>query len=134
MSMDRRAFLRNAGLLAAGVVAANQLEVVERLGWRRRFFSLWAAPTLWGDGVHDDAPALNALFRGEKINDRTGGMVRVHGHMVSLSNGHFMLSEPLDLSHCRDATITNNFFHFTGKRAAIHLEHLSDREFIGVRS
>lgn len=40
--MHRRDFLRRASLLAAGVVAADQLDLVERLGWRRRFFSGWS--------------------------------------------------------------------------------------------
>ena len=36
--MDRRKFLRNASLIAAGVVAADQLEILERLTWKRRLF------------------------------------------------------------------------------------------------
>lgn len=40
--MDRRAFLRGASLIAAGV-AVDQLELVERLGWTRRFFPGWRA-------------------------------------------------------------------------------------------
>ena len=37
--MNRRDWLRGAALLTAGVVAADQLELVERLGWKRRFFA-----------------------------------------------------------------------------------------------
>ena len=40
--MDRRLFLRNTSLLAAGVVAADQLELLERLTWKRRFWSGWS--------------------------------------------------------------------------------------------
>jgi hypothetical protein len=36
--MDRRTWLRNAALIAAGAVAADQLDLLERLTWRRRFF------------------------------------------------------------------------------------------------
>ena len=36
--MNRREFLKHAGLIAAGAVAADQLELLDRLGWRRRFF------------------------------------------------------------------------------------------------
>lgn len=36
--MDRRAFLRNSALITSGVVAADQLELLDRLGWVRRFF------------------------------------------------------------------------------------------------
>lgn len=36
--MDRRQFFRNATLIAAGTVAADQLELLERLTWKRRCF------------------------------------------------------------------------------------------------
>ena len=38
-------------------------------------------PTLWADGVHDDAPALNALYRGEQVYARaTGRLVGTLSH------------------------------------------------------
>ena len=37
--MNRREWLRGAALISAGVVAADQLDLVERLGWKRRFFA-----------------------------------------------------------------------------------------------
>lgn len=37
--IDRRTFLRRAAVLTTGVVAADQLDLIERLGWRRRFFA-----------------------------------------------------------------------------------------------
>lgn len=36
--MNRRDFLRRSALIAAGAVAADQLELLDRLGWVRRFF------------------------------------------------------------------------------------------------
>jgi hypothetical protein len=36
--MDRRQFLKNAALIAAGAIAGDQLSLLERLGWKRRFF------------------------------------------------------------------------------------------------
>lgn len=36
--MNRRDFLRRASMIAAGAVAADQLELLDRLGWVRRFF------------------------------------------------------------------------------------------------
>jgi hypothetical protein len=39
--MNRRDFLRRSALIAAGAVAADQLELIERLGWRRKFFAGW---------------------------------------------------------------------------------------------
>lgn len=43
--MDRREFLRRAALIAAGTVAVDQLDLLDRLGWVRRFFPGWSAPT-----------------------------------------------------------------------------------------
>jgi hypothetical protein len=42
--MDRRDFLRRAGLIAAGAVAADQLDLIERMGWRRKLFPGWSPP------------------------------------------------------------------------------------------
>lgn len=36
--MNRRAFLRNIALIGGGVVAADQLELLDRLGWVRTMF------------------------------------------------------------------------------------------------
>lgn len=36
--MNRRDFLKRLGLATAGIVTADQLEIIERLGWKRRFF------------------------------------------------------------------------------------------------
>lgn len=47
--MNRRDFLRRASLVAAGAVAADQLDLIERLGWRRKFFPGWSAPQRQGD-------------------------------------------------------------------------------------
>jgi hypothetical protein len=43
--MNRRDFLRRAALIAAGAVAADQLDLIERLGWRRKLFPGWTAPS-----------------------------------------------------------------------------------------
>lgn len=40
--LSRRDFLRNAALVAAGTVAANQLDLLDKIGWRRRFFLGWS--------------------------------------------------------------------------------------------
>lgn len=42
--LSRREFLRRSALIAAGAVAADQLELLDRLGWVRRFFPAWGAP------------------------------------------------------------------------------------------
>lgn len=32
--------------------------------------SVSIVPTLWGDGIHDDAPALNAIVQGQRVKNR----------------------------------------------------------------
>lgn len=44
--MERREFLRRSTLIAAGVVAADQLEILDRLGWTRTLFSGWSENVL----------------------------------------------------------------------------------------
>lgn len=43
--MDRRAFLRRAAIASSGIVAADQLELLDRLGWVRRFFNSILLPS-----------------------------------------------------------------------------------------
>lgn len=90
--MDRRDFFRRSAVLAAGVVAADQLELVERLGWKRRFFAGWSEPgkptivsfateggvTNWLDdyeqGTFTPRGSLTPLHY-----TRVGNLVQVHG-------------------------------------------------------
>lgn len=37
--MDRRSFLRRAAIVASGAIAADQLDLIDRLGWVRRLFT-----------------------------------------------------------------------------------------------
>jgi hypothetical protein len=46
--MNRRDFLRRSALITAGVVAADQLELVERLGWTRKLFPGWRPADRFG--------------------------------------------------------------------------------------
>jgi hypothetical protein len=48
--------------------------------------ALASIPKLYGDGVHDDAPALNALLAGEPV-DADGAIAIREGGSVHLKNG-----------------------------------------------
>lgn len=60
-SMDRRTFLRRSALIATGVVAADQLHLLEMLA-PKRLWAGWTAPApapraldiMWSQGVQDD--------------------------------------------------------------------------------
>ena len=72
MSLTRREFLRGmGGILAAGVapafIGADVLMPVKKI-------LLPDTPILWGDGIHDDAPALQAFIRGERVLRASGGL------------------------------------------------------------
>lgn len=60
--MERRQFLRRCALIAAGVVAADQLDVLEMLA-PRRLFAGWSPPQKWGGvGHYWDAKSLADLW------------------------------------------------------------------------
>lgn len=94
-TIDRRTFLRNSSLIAAGVVAAGQLDLLERMTWTRRLWPGWS-PTLWGDGVHNDTPGLQALIDGREVY--VHGLRRaVRGLLVDIPQGTYRITETLHL-------------------------------------
>lgn len=52
---------------------------------------------LWGDGVHDDTEALNALFAGEDVACETAGIVRSADRWVGLNGAKFSISRTVSL-------------------------------------
>jgi len=77
MTMQRREWLRRAALLAMGTVAADQLEILDRLGWSRTMFPSAGVPS----GLVDIAgPSLYSSFHGISgtIVARWGGINVVH--------------------------------------------------------
>lgn len=86
MNLGRRSFLR--GVLTVAVLSA--VEPIVRLAR--------SVPRILGDGVHDDAPGLNALFRGHPV-DIVGDCARIiRGRGVVLQNGLFRTCSTLVLS------------------------------------
>jgi hypothetical protein len=81
MSMNRRSFL--GGFLAVTAVAVAGVPAMAKEA---------AIPTLWGDCIHDDTAALNALF--------AGNPVRVEGEDIIakdafLKGGRFLISDTI---------------------------------------
>lgn len=84
----RRAFL--FGLGAASLVASPKL-IMSRL------------PLLYGDGVHDDAEALNAMFAGKPIKlAETGDTFRPFfsstSEHIALRGGRYRISKPVQFT------------------------------------
>lgn len=82
-SLSRRSFL--GGVLT--VVASSVLPI----------FPAHSLPILYGNGEDDDAPALNALLRGDPFvaEDNTLSVTRVNYHGASIQNGLFAVGSPL---------------------------------------
>lgn len=107
--MNRRDFLRRSALVAAGAIAADQLDLVERLGWKRRLFAGFGlgVPTLYADGVHDDTSAIQAFLCGEKVYDRH--------HLISgnvLRGGQYRITNTLTANAHRNVEIHDAMFDF----------------------
>lgn len=86
-AFSRRLFL--GGLASLGVAATVKTAVF--------------VPTLWGDMIHDDAPALNALFRGEPIRVLNGRAIE--GDRPALVGGRLLLASPLFLKDVSNAVL-----------------------------
>lgn len=78
---DRRSFLK--GVLSLGLVAALPTPIL-----------VLARPTIWADGIHDDAPGLNAMLAGEPFDvaSEAEGLVAAEGE---IRNGIFLISRTI---------------------------------------
>ncbi len=81
MEANRRQFLRGS-LSIVGALALPDFRL-----------SYPDLPVLWGDGVHDDADALNALARGEPFAVESIGLFEYDSGY--LKGGHFLISRPV---------------------------------------
>lgn len=80
INASRRSFL--GGLLALTAVTATGIPAFA------------AIPTLWGDGVHDDTEALNALFSGTPVKVEGENIVASE---AVLKGGVFLISDTIFL-------------------------------------
>lgn len=117
MSFTRRSFLGSLLALSAApaIVRADSLmKVVPMNGL-----------VLWGDGIHDDAEALNALIHGEKVVRRDGAeFFRSPEGGVFLHGGTFLLGSTLVFPHAPDGHALSNLI-LTSKGQGPVLEFLT---------
>lgn len=83
---SRRLFLGGLVGLAASSVVKTRTEI----------------PTLWGDMAHDDAPALNALFRGDPVRVLRGRAIL--GERPMLVDASCLVASTIKIP--KDAAIT----------------------------
>jgi hypothetical protein len=79
MMMNRRGLLLGLGSLLAAPAIVKISSIMPVHDWTE---------TLYGDGIHNDIPALAALLRGQKVRRPWGG-----GERISVVNGVLSIPE-----------------------------------------
>lgn len=89
MESTRRSFLKGLSLATAGLILLPD-------DLPRRLWALGTPLRLWGDGIHDDAPALQAIFDG-RIREVAGAerWVAVSPGLIGIRQGLFRVEKTL---------------------------------------
>lgn len=109
--MNRRGFLRTLGqgtLLVAVAPAIVRVESLMKLPARGGLI-------LWGDSIHDDTLALQALIDRQKVLIANTFLVPQPGVLIG---GSFLVSDTLLIN--RPVTFINNHFLVTHERTPLH--------------
>lgn len=91
--MDRRLFLRNSALLAAGTATLDSLEVIDRIAPRKLFAAWPTMRVLYGDARYDDTLAVEALLTGHPVFD---ARTKTLAPPMHLSKGTYRVTRPVD--------------------------------------
>lgn len=96
--LSRRSFL--GGILAVGTAATlvRSAPLLPR-----------ALPMLWGDGLHDDTAALNALLSGGEFEVSREGLALRKAGMILLREGNFLVSDTISIG-TEGTTIVGGIF------------------------
>lgn len=91
MESTRRSFLKGLGLATAGLILLPE-------DLPRRFWALGAPLRLWGDGIHDDAPALRAIFNGrlKEVINAEQYVWQLNG-ITWIGAGHFRMEDTVTM-------------------------------------
>jgi len=120
MSIDitRRSFLRGIVAVSATAVIANKLPLPN-------------CPILYSDGFHDDAPALNALLRGDEIKIESELVQITSGEFCAIKGGNFLINNTVIFCNKRTG-ISNSMFRtgpdFPKSECMIYLPDYVDLE------
>ena len=82
-TVDRRTFLRGVlTVVGAQVIPANAITL----------------PILYGDGIHDDAPALTALLNDRPYHCENAKIIHQQDTSTQLANGVFLVKTPIKIT------------------------------------
>jgi hypothetical protein len=70
---------------------------------------------LWGDGIHDDADALNAVLRGQDVYSKTD-CLKLDKGTFKIEGGNFYIAKPLDISGCTSGVLANSKIDMKGSK------------------
>ena len=90
MKIERRGFL-GAMLAVAMAPAIIRAESLMKIAPPK----IMAAFTLYGDGLHDDTVAINALLAGNLVQTAAGVLLRPDAGRIFLPVGNYAMSSPL---------------------------------------
>lgn len=83
--MNRRDFFRRSALLSAGIVAANQLELIDRLTWKRSLFPGATFTKRNGLYIATSNPNVDlavSIMYADESEDRPGELPRVGAYSM----------------------------------------------------
>lgn len=121
MEMNRRKFLCWSSAASALILLDPKSVVAKQV------------PQIWGDGVHDDAPGINALLRGQPCQIMTDSVYRTINGKVHLNLGTFLVKSPIIIDKtAADSVITGCTFENRGASACIEIRDVPIEYAIGV--
>lgn len=94
MSISRRGFM---GALLAAAVAPAIVRASSLMPIHVPKIILPSYMTLWGDGLHDDQPALQALIAGGLVVDKAGKLIEPREGTLYLPAGTYAISNAITL-------------------------------------
>lgn len=97
MNVKRRNFLKGSSALVAGAAALAALPALIKIAAPQYF----TYPTLYGDGLHDDTGALQAIYNGHKVIDARSGQVlqATNKTPVVINGGIYKISDTIHIRH-----------------------------------
>jgi hypothetical protein len=105
MNLTRRSFMGSAIVVTALAIVPPIFKQAYTKRWLGNY------PTLYGDNVHDDTVALQALIDGKPVISASGEFLyQTRGSEVLIPNGMFKITKPLVIDLESKVNFTGCYF------------------------